>query len=225
MLTISLFYFSFYAALSGTSPYESFVYTLFNFALGLPIIALGIMDEEFPDHYLLSNPILFKEGLENKRLNVNAIGRWVLNSILYAILLCIFSYTVSFPSLLTYSLFSMGQSVFVGMVNSLHLKVIFLLNSFSHPILLSFLISIPGLYLLLYLYNLSEFYLGVSDFVFDHGAVFFLFFSFSLPISLLLLIDLVGYSISLLSPTSSPHLDHKIAAKSTTKSTTENPVS
>lgn len=48
--------FSYYAAVSGTSPYESWVYTGFNFILGLPIIFFGMMDRDISADFALKYP-------------------------------------------------------------------------------------------------------------------------------------------------------------------------
>jgi phospholipid-transporting ATPase len=44
VLTFTLFYYNIFTGWSGTSLYESLVYSGFNFFLGLPIIAVGIFD-------------------------------------------------------------------------------------------------------------------------------------------------------------------------------------
>lgn len=44
VITFTLFYFNFFTGWSGTSLYESLVYSGFNFFLGLPIIGIGIFD-------------------------------------------------------------------------------------------------------------------------------------------------------------------------------------
>ena len=44
VITLTLFWFSYYTALSGTSPYESWIYGGYNFALGWPIVFLGILN-------------------------------------------------------------------------------------------------------------------------------------------------------------------------------------
>jgi hypothetical protein len=41
---------------SGTSLYESWVYTGFNFILGLPIIFFGILDRDLSEDFVLKWP-------------------------------------------------------------------------------------------------------------------------------------------------------------------------
>jgi magnesium-transporting ATPase (P-type) len=52
VITLTLFYFNVYTGWSGTSLYESLVYSGFNFFLGLPIIAVGIFDRCVADSWL-----------------------------------------------------------------------------------------------------------------------------------------------------------------------------
>ena len=47
---------SYFAAVSGVSTYESWVYTGFNFILGLPIIFYGIQDRDLSARFVQDNP-------------------------------------------------------------------------------------------------------------------------------------------------------------------------
>ena len=47
---------SYFTAVSGTSMYESWVYSVYNFALGLPIIFYGIFDRDIPQAFSLKYP-------------------------------------------------------------------------------------------------------------------------------------------------------------------------
>ena len=46
VITLTLFFFNALAEFSGTSLYESIVYATYNFVLGLPIIAVGVLDKD-----------------------------------------------------------------------------------------------------------------------------------------------------------------------------------
>jgi magnesium-transporting ATPase (P-type) len=46
VITFTLFWYSYFTAVSGTSLYESLVYTSFNFVLGLPIIFYGFLNQD-----------------------------------------------------------------------------------------------------------------------------------------------------------------------------------
>jgi len=47
---------SYYTAVSGTSLFESWVYTGFNFILGLPIIFFGFLDRDLSEEFMLKYP-------------------------------------------------------------------------------------------------------------------------------------------------------------------------
>lgn len=47
---------SYYTAVSGTSLFESWVYTGFNFILGLPIIFYGFLDRDLTEEFQLKYP-------------------------------------------------------------------------------------------------------------------------------------------------------------------------
>jgi hypothetical protein len=49
---------SYFAAVSGTSMYDSWVYSVYNFALGLPIIFYGIFDRDIPAEFALKYPMV-----------------------------------------------------------------------------------------------------------------------------------------------------------------------
>jgi hypothetical protein len=49
-------YVSYFTAVSGTSMYESWVYSGFNIILGLPIIFYGILDRDISADFAMKNP-------------------------------------------------------------------------------------------------------------------------------------------------------------------------
>ena len=49
-------FYSYYTAVSGTSLFESWVYTGFNFILGLPIIFFGFLDRDLSEEFMLKYP-------------------------------------------------------------------------------------------------------------------------------------------------------------------------
>jgi hypothetical protein len=51
-----IFVFSYFTAVSGTSLYESWVYSSFNIVLGLPIIFFGFLDRDVTADFLLRHP-------------------------------------------------------------------------------------------------------------------------------------------------------------------------
>ena len=92
-----LFYYCFYSGFSGTIPINSFVFTGYNFYLGLPILAVGAMDWDVPRHDVLKFPYLaYATGRKGEMLNMMNMTRWCLFAFIQGLLL--FVLTVPFYS-------------------------------------------------------------------------------------------------------------------------------
>mmetsp|Transcript_4746 Transcript_4746/g.4793 ORF Transcript_4746/g.4793 Transcript_4746/m.4793 type:complete len:1124 (-) Transcript_4746:25-3396(-) len=197
VITLTLFWFSYFTAVSGTSMYQSWVYSVYNFALGLPIIFYGIFDQDVPFEFALKNPEVYLTGLSNKHLNLQTISIWILNACLYAVVFCLIWFNVVAPSFVDYDLYSMGTTIYVGLVFALQLKVGLIHNLWNQVHFWSMAISVGGLFLFLYVLNTMtgesyiDFY-GVANKI--YALDLFWFFGFwSTPI-FCILIDFIGYS-------------------------------
>ena len=62
VITLTLFLFSFVSAISGTSLYDSLVYSGFNFFLGLPIFGLGFLERDLSERTCLTHPEVYVSG-------------------------------------------------------------------------------------------------------------------------------------------------------------------
>jgi phospholipid-translocating P-type ATPase (flippase) len=56
VITLTLFWYTYFTAVSGTSLYESWVYSSFNIVLGLPIIFFGYLDRDLTSQFVLKYP-------------------------------------------------------------------------------------------------------------------------------------------------------------------------
>jgi phospholipid-transporting ATPase len=56
VITLTLFWYSFYTGVSGTSLYESWIYSAFNIILFLPVIFFGMQDQDISEKFALENP-------------------------------------------------------------------------------------------------------------------------------------------------------------------------
>ena len=65
VLTLTLFFFTFSTGFSGTSLYESLVYSGFNFFLGLPIFGVGFLDRDISADNCLAHPVVYLSGEPN----------------------------------------------------------------------------------------------------------------------------------------------------------------
>jgi phospholipid-transporting ATPase len=142
-LVIALFLFNFFNGQSGTSVFESFVMAGWNFFLALPIIAIGVFDEDVAPHQVLQHPKLYIPGQQNDCLNMVRFSSWILNAIVQA-LLC-FLLTL-FGSLdiggLCSGLYLQGTVIYSGLLMSANIKVILETQSWTKFNALCLLFSI-----------------------------------------------------------------------------------
>jgi magnesium-transporting ATPase (P-type) len=77
VITMTLFLYNTTTAFSGTSLYESLVYSAYNFVLGLPIIAIGVLDQDVDQDTALNHPSVYVSGLRGLDLNVPKLTLWI----------------------------------------------------------------------------------------------------------------------------------------------------
>lgn len=78
VITVTLFCYNITTGISGTSLYESLVYSAFNFVLGLPIIVIGVLDQDLDQDHVLAHPSVYVSGLRSLSLNVPKLTLYVL---------------------------------------------------------------------------------------------------------------------------------------------------
>lgn len=198
VITFTLFWFSYYTALSGTSMYDSWVYSGFNFALGLPIIFFGIMDQDVSYEYAMANPQVYSTGYNNTMLNPRSIGLWIWNAILFAIVFCLLCFNVVGKSFIEYGLFEMGTTIFTALILGLQCKVAFLHQLWTKVNVMAMVFSIIGLFFGLFVLNANPSadnygLYHVVDYLYQQPEYWFLG-CFTIPI-ICYLIDFVGSSV------------------------------
>eukprot|EP00981_Chlorochromonas_danica_P006961 scaffold1507_cov158-Ochromonas_danica.AAC.30 len=197
VLTLTLFWFSYFTAVSGTSLYESWVYTGFNFILGLPIIFYGILDRDLDADFVLKHPQVYLTSRSNKLLHIGAVGKWILNACIYAMVICLVSYYVLAPTFYNLSLYVAGTIVFVGLCMSLQAKVAFFHHQWSSPHYLSMFISVAGMLCYFLIIAVAEWdYYYVAHKTYDE-SIFWYYGMFSIPV-ITIFIDWLDYFIMLL---------------------------
>ena len=130
--------------MSGVSFYESWVYTGFNFILGLPIIFLGIQDRDLSAKFVCDRPEVYATGRTNVYLTVVGIAGWILNAVVYAVGICMLFYYAGNMSFVPLGLYAMGTTVFVGTTNALQWKCAYLFHQWDWIKFFLFIISIFG---------------------------------------------------------------------------------
>lgn len=192
VITLTLFWFSYFDAVSGTSLYESWIYTSFNFALGLPIIFYGILDRDLSESYVLSNPKTYITGQRNVYLRPASLAMWILNAIEYAVVICLVFYYVTYRTFMYDGLYVSGTTVFTGLVMALQAKVAFLHHQWAYPQIVAMCISVFCL-LIYYLIisSSSDDYWYVGTYTMGQG-IFWYYGMFSVPL-IAVFIDVLGY--------------------------------
>jgi phospholipid-translocating P-type ATPase (flippase) len=192
VITMTLFWYSYYSAVSGTTLYESWIYTGFNFILGLPIIVFGILDRDLSEEFVLRNPFVYNTSKHNSLLVPLNIGAWIFNAMIYAVVFCLLVYLVGWDTFYTWGVFDCGTVIFTALCNTLQMKVAFYHHQWAWPHALAMFISVGGmlLYFLIIAVSTWEYYY-IANQVYLTG--FFWFFSFFTVPLFTVYIDWVNY--------------------------------
>ncbi|KAJ7956556.1 Phospholipid-transporting ATPase [Quillaja saponaria] len=87
----TLFYFEIYASFSGQAAYNDWFLSLYNvFFTSLPVIALGVFDQDVSSRLSLKFPLLYQEGVQNILFSWTRILGWVFNGLLSSTLIFFF---------------------------------------------------------------------------------------------------------------------------------------
>ena len=202
VIAFTLVYFSALAAWSGTSPYESYIYTGYNFALALPIIIFAITDKDISEAFVLKNPQTYITGRTNAELSLAKMIKWIVNSLLYAALHSVMSYIVCWQSYQDLSLYAAGTIVYLGLLQAMQFKVSFMHNEWHYLSVIAMFVSIGGTFAVLWGLNSTQtwgegVYFGVFDeLARSHSSLFFGIGGFLMPL-ICVCIDVVDHSLEL----------------------------
>lgn len=83
VLTLILFYYSFFTGFSGQSLFEDLVYSGFNFFVALPIVAFGVFDQDVSEQTLLKVPTLYISGREGLDMSLSKMMEWAIQVSLF----------------------------------------------------------------------------------------------------------------------------------------------
>ena len=87
VLTLVLFFFTFYSAFSGQSLFDDYIYASYNFVLAWPVVSLGIFDRDVSDATLTAFPVLYSTGRERKEMNGSVLIKQLIQAFLDAIII------------------------------------------------------------------------------------------------------------------------------------------
>ncbi|KHN07730.1 Putative phospholipid-transporting ATPase 9 [Glycine soja] len=87
----TLFLYEVYASFSGQPAYNDWFLSLYNvFFSSLPVIALGVFDQDVSSRYCQRFPMLYQEGVQNVLFSWRRIFSWMLNGFISAIIIFFF---------------------------------------------------------------------------------------------------------------------------------------
>lgn len=202
VITFMLFWYTFYTAVSGTSPFQSWIYAGFNLILGLPAVFYGILDRDLSQDFLEKNPQTYATGQKNVYLSGNQVISWIANAVAYAVILCAIFYYAFEPTFQSWNIYTFGATAYTGLVMALQCKMIFMHNQWAYPQAGLMLISILGMlffYWVVQYWAFGNFY-GAVGYLYQ-DTVFWLFGMFSVPGIMMVFEALWYYSQMFFSPT------------------------
>ncbi|WVZ19745.1 hypothetical protein V8G54_007067 [Vigna mungo] len=87
----TLFLYEVYASFSGQPAYNDWFLSLYSvFFSSLPVIALGVLDQDVSARYCLKFPILYQEGVQNVLFSWRIVLSWMLNGFINATMIFFF---------------------------------------------------------------------------------------------------------------------------------------
>ncbi|CAL5186760.1 unnamed protein product [Lathyrus oleraceus] len=87
----TLFLYEIYASFSGQVAYNDWFLSLYNvFFTSLPVIALGVFDQDVSARLCLKFPLLYQEGVQNVLFSWKRILGWILNGVMSATIIFFF---------------------------------------------------------------------------------------------------------------------------------------
>ena len=146
VITFMLFWFTYMTSVSGTSPFQSWVYSGYNIVLGLPAVFYGILDRDLSAEFVLKHPQTYNTGKSNVHLSSGSVLSWVINAICYAVILCSLYYYACRSTFETYGIYDFGTIAFTGLVMAMQFKMMFMHHQWAYPQVTFMVMSIFGMF-------------------------------------------------------------------------------
>merc|ERR1711871_1878565 len=144
VLTLTIIGYGFLSAMSGTLPYESTLYGLFNFALGWPIVILGLIDTDVEDSFAMLHPEVYATGRKNTQLGLTQIVLWLSNAVSYAVIFLLVIYIALAQTLAPLDIFEAGLFTYHALLQILQAKVALMFHQVQWVVVFFFALSIFG---------------------------------------------------------------------------------
>ncbi|XP_017978203.1 PREDICTED: probable phospholipid-transporting ATPase 4 [Theobroma cacao] len=110
---LTLFYYELYTSFSGEVLYNDWYMTMFNVMLtSLPVIALGVLEQDVSSDVCLQFPALYQQGPRNVHFSWSRIIGWILNGVVTSLVIFLANIYILSPS-------AFRQNGYVADINSL----------------------------------------------------------------------------------------------------------
>jgi phospholipid-translocating P-type ATPase (flippase) len=149
VLVLTLFTYSFFCGQSGTSFYEDLVRNSFNIVLALPIICVGVFEQDVSEEVALKYPALYKSGRLGLDLNLRKMAEALLSAFLHAVIL-VKVLGAAMPGMNTDGLggyYAFGTAAFSCLIMAMNYRAAFLTKTWTQTSVGAMLFGSFGLYI------------------------------------------------------------------------------
>jgi len=149
VLVLTLFAYSFFCGQSGTSFYEDLVRNSFNIILALPIICVGVFEQDVSEEVVLKYPALYKSGRLGLDLNFRKLAEALLSALLHAVIL-VKVLAAAMPGMSTDGLggyYLFGTAAFSCLIMAMNYRAAFLTKTWNWLSLSAMFFGSFGLYI------------------------------------------------------------------------------
>ncbi|CAJ1432175.1 unnamed protein product [Effrenium voratum] len=143
IITMLLFYYTFYSGYSGTCMFTSTVWTSFSMILFFPIIATGIFDRDVTDLQAVEYPALYETGRKGLDLNLMKMIEMLLSAFVHSFVIMTVA-VISFGDLdigATGSYYSFSFMIFTWVVLTMNYRATFITTTINWIFLAALAVS------------------------------------------------------------------------------------
>merc|ERR1719238_2555363 len=148
VLVLTLFTYEFFCGQSGTSFYEDLVRNSFNIILALPIICVGVFEQDVTEKVVLKYPALYKSGRLGLDLNFRKMAEALLSALLHAVIL-VKVLAAAMPGMNTDGLggyYAFGTAAFSCLIMAMNYRAAFLTKTWNWVSVAAMFLGSFGLY-------------------------------------------------------------------------------
>eukprot|EP00438_Fugacium_kawagutii_P035118 Skav218758 [mRNA] locus=scaffold1372:94796:116532:- [translate_table: standard] len=155
VITMLLFYYTFFSGYSGTCMFTSTVWTSFSMILFWPVIATGIFDRDVTAAQALRYPALYETGRLGLDLNLAKMVEMLLSAFVHSLVIMTVA-VVSFGDLdigATGSYYSFSFMIFAWLILTMNYRITFITTTYNWVFLAALLVSFATFALFVVLYS------------------------------------------------------------------------